>query len=153
MEVVAMPNECKGTYRSTLTLRLREGQPVNPPLEMADGEIEIDAHMGSSFTGRRRKSDDPIPDQPLFNTNCQQSINGVKIRFLRQISGEVLHYDGTLVGGVIRGSYFITSGPPDPSDQGTWEAQQIGQFTDDEDEQEDKPKKKGDESEGPRKSK
>lgn len=151
-----MANECRGVYSSTLILLFRDGKTVDPPRKLDDGDIEINAHTGIEITGRRRKADDPLPDQQLKGGICQ-TVNGiVKISFLRFIPGEVIHYDGILFpNGEIKGSYFITSGPSDPGDQGTWVAQQGGNFDEgeDNDEQGERRGEGKDESNNPRQSK
>jgi hypothetical protein len=117
-----MANECSGAWKSKLTKRKDKNGEVKPPVPIDDGVITIDPHAGGSFTGHRDKAGDPKPSQALHHTSCQ----GGNISLQRTGAGEVCHYTGTVNGTKITGTYFMTSGPPDPGDSGTWEATQGG---------------------------
>ncbi|MDQ1637975.1 MAG: hypothetical protein QOF62_1314 [Pyrinomonadaceae bacterium] len=120
-----MANECSGAWKSKLTKLRNKNGPVTPE-PIVDGVITIDTHAGSSFTGHRDKAGDPKPSQALHHTSCQSGAGTTAISFLRTGTGEIYHYHGVLGNNEIKGIYFVTNGPPDPGDSGTWEASQGG---------------------------
>lgn len=129
--------DCSGNWiDSKIHWTKKNGVLQDPPLDLPDGDFDIDPHAGSTvFTGRHH--DAQHNETTLFKTKCTDlGPNRFAIRMMRLDltvqPPEIFEYRGEgvilnpVTGKAIITGRVVVHGPPTEGDSGTWETSRPG---------------------------
>ncbi len=119
-----MAKECNGAWETTLFYSFKDGEAVDPPLQVADGINTIANEDGQgNISGKHHNSGGNIKGK------CKHGSKHV-LSFERPEGNNIFRYlDGEVKGNKISGGTFIVesqNGHPGEGDSGTWESSKEG---------------------------